>query len=167
MNVSEITEQEMIYAVESAEMMMLCDETFYVENVQIERWVPPALTLSGWGYVHTLFLSTRYLDLLHDEVTYFTEFFYKRWSWQPQNACDWLMYWRECRDLVTNQLRLSIGTLYPKNKNVWRQYTSTTLPHPEPKPHRPTIMGIVNILITLTVIETFPHLKQMALFRAT
>lgn len=35
MNVSEITEQEMIYAEESAEMMMLCDETFYVENVQI------------------------------------------------------------------------------------------------------------------------------------
>lgn len=70
MNVSEITEQEMIYAVESAEIMMLCDETFYVENVQNERWVPPA----HCGYVHALFLSTRSLDLLFDEVTYFTEF---------------------------------------------------------------------------------------------
>lgn len=118
MNVSEITEQEMIYAVESAEMMMLCDKIFYVENIEKERWVPPALTLPGCGYVHTLFLSTHYLDLLQDEVTYFTEFFYERWSRQPQNDCDWLMYWRHCRNLVTNQLRLSIGTLYSKRKNI-------------------------------------------------
>lgn len=163
MNGSQITEQEMIYAVESAEMIMLCDETFYVENVQNERWLPPA----HCGYVHALFLSKRYLNLLHDEVTNFTEFFYERWSRQPQNDCDWLMYWRDCCDLVTNQLRLRLSTLYPKSKNIWKQYTYTTLSHPQLKPHRPTIMGIVNILITLTVIETFPHLKQMALFRAT
>lgn len=59
MKVSEITVQEMIYAVESAEMMMLCDETIHVENVQNERWVPPA----HCGYVHALFLSKRCLDL--------------------------------------------------------------------------------------------------------